>query len=184
MKLGVATTTRMENKWDQCFRYTELMLERRGYDTKLPLGESAMAYLFQNATGSTVLVWYFCFDKLNIDSIKEFIHMLETNCVEHGIIVYQSTVTSSTRKVIDNLYQFKIELFELKELQYDLTSFRYFCQHDKLDTAEAVKIKQKFGTSLPTLLRTDPVVRYYHFQKGEIIRITRRNDTQIYRLVK
>lgn len=174
----------MEKKWDQCFRYTELMLERRGYTVKEPLDGSTMAFLFMNDTGSTVLVWYFCYDKMNIDSIKEFIQMLETNLVAHGIIIYQGTVTSSTRKVIENLYQFKMELFDLKELQYDLTSFRYFCKHDKLEPSQAAQIKQKFGTSLPTLLRTDPVVRYYNFQKGDIIRVTRRNDTQVFRLVK
>jgi DNA-directed RNA polymerase subunit H (RpoH/RPB5) len=45
-------------------------------------------------------------------------------------------------------------------------------------------MRKKFGTSLPSLLRTDPIVRYYHFQKGDVIRVTRRNGTQIYRLVK
>lgn len=174
----------MEKKWDQCYRYTELMLERRGYRNKEPLPESTMAFLFHNDRAETVLVWYFCYDKMNIDSIKEFIHLLETNHVKHGIIVYQGTVTSSTRKVIENLFQFRMELFDLKELQYDLTSFRYFCRHDRLEPAKAAEVRQKFGTSLPTLLRTDPVVRYYQFQKGDIIRVTRRNDTQVYRLVK
>jgi len=174
----------MDKKWEQCYRYTELMLHRRGFEHKEAVDESTMAFLFHNDMGAVILVWYFCYDKMNIDSIKEFIHLLETLHVQHGIIIYQNSVTSSTRKVIENLYQFKIELFDLKELQYDMTLFRYFCQHEKVEPAKAVQLRQKFGTSLPTLLRTDPVVRYYHFQKGDIIKVTRRNDTQVYRLVK
>lgn len=175
----------MDKKWEQCYRYTELMLERRGFTEKESVEESTMAHLFGTTTSDArILVWYFCYEKMNIDSIKEFIHLLETYQVKHGIIVYQGSVTSSTRKVIENLYQFRIELFDLKELQYDITSFRYFCRHDKLDPGQAAEVRKKFGTSLPTLLRTDPVVRYYNFQKGDIILVTRRNDTRIYRLVK
>jgi len=176
----------MENKWVQGIHYTELMLTRRGYAKfrEIPTENNTTAFVFTHLTRDTLLVWFFCHDKMNIDSIKEFIHLLEEHEIKHGLIVYQNTVTTSTRKVMENLFQFKMELFELKELQYDLTEFRYYCPHELLEPAKMSEVRKKFGTSLPTLLRTDPVVRYYHFQKGDIIRITRKNNTQIYRMVK
>jgi len=176
----------MDIHWTNGIHFAEQMLERRGYEKQIEVAteNNTRAFLFSHATRSDVLVWYFCYDKMNIDSIKEFIHLLENQQIKHGIIVYQNTITTSTRKVIENLFQFRIELFELKEFQYDLTQFRYFCPHDVLEPATMADMRKKFGSSLPSLLRTDPVVRYYNFQKGDIIRIARKNGTQAYRVVK
>ena len=175
----------MDTKWETCFRFAELMLQRRGFGNKTLVESENETKAFTFSKGKDkVFVWYFCYEKMNIDSIKEFIRLLEFHEIVHGIIVYQNTITASSRKVIENLFQFNIELFELKEMQYDITMFRYFCPHEKLDAVQTAEMRKKFGTSLPSLLRTDPIVRYYHFQKGDVIRVTRRNGTQIYRLVK
>lgn len=174
----------MEQKWDRCHTYASLMMKRRGYGAPEPVGEEDDAYILRDSRNKSVLVWYFKHDKMNIDSIKEFVQMLEESSIQHGVIVYQSTITSSTKKVIENLFQFTIELFELRELLYDITEFKYFCKHEKLVPPLSVEVRKKFGTGLPSLLRTDPVVRYYHFHKGDIIRVTRRNGMLTYRLVK
>ena len=176
----------MEKSWENGIHFAEQMLARRGYEKQAEVAteNNTLAFLFSHPTCGDVLVWYFCYDKMNIDSIKEFIFLLENHQIKHGIIVYQNTVTTSTRKVIENLFQFKIELFELKEFQYDLTQFRYFCPHHVLEPAVMAEMRKKFGSSLPCLLRTDPVSRYYNFQKGDIIRVSRKNGTQAYRLVK
>jgi hypothetical protein len=68
---------------------------------------------------------------------------------------------------LDNLYKFQIELFLLKELQYDLTKFKYFCIHEKMSFTNAKVIREKYGNALPFILKTDPVSRYYYFQKNE-----------------
>jgi DNA-directed RNA polymerase I, II, and III subunit RPABC1 len=135
-------------------------------------------------TQKQVLVWYYAQEKMNIDSIKEFVYYLESKKIQHGIIIYQTTITSSTKKVIDNLFQFCIEIFELKELVYDITQFKYYCHHECVSPSESLEIKKKFGHSLPSLLKSDPVVRYYGFSKGDIIRIFRKNNTIAYRIVR
>jgi DNA-directed RNA polymerase subunit H (RpoH/RPB5) len=45
-------------------------------------------------------------------------------------------------------------------------------------------IREKYGNALPFILKTDPVSRYYYFQKNDLIKITRRNGTITYRIVK
>lgn len=175
----------MEQKWLDCQHFTSLMMHRRGYQETGTLNNNTdMPVYTRTGDESQILVWFFRYDKMNIESIKEFVHFLETTGIRHGLIVYQQTITSSTKKVIENLFQFKIELFEQKELLYDLTLFRYFCKHEKVDSKEASELKKKYGTSMPILLRIDPVVRYFDFQRGDIIRIYRRNNTLSYRLVK
>jgi DNA-directed RNA polymerase subunit H (RpoH/RPB5) len=168
--------------WEKALENLQLMMLNRGY---VFLRKKDDVYLiYGNTDNQKVIVWCYQSDKLNIDGIKEFICVLEKDRYRHGIIIYQNTMTSSTKKVLDNLYKFCIELFLLKELQYDLTKFRYFCHHEKLRGEQAKAIREKFGNNLPNMLKTDVVSRYYYFQKNDVIRITRRNGTITYRVVK
>jgi DNA-directed RNA polymerase subunit H (RpoH/RPB5) len=140
--------------------------------------------IYANTENKKIIVWCFEYDKLNIDGIKEFITIMEKEKYKHGIVIYQNIMTSSTKKVLDNLYKFTIELFLLKELQYDITKFKYFCLHEKVSSTEAQTIRQRYGNSLPYILKTDAIVRYYCFQRNDLLKIIRRNGTIMYRIVK
>ena len=171
-----------QEMWEKAQENLQLMMLNRGY---VFLKKKDDVYLiYANTDNQKIIVWCFEYDKLNIDGIKEFIYMLEKEKYKHGIIIYQSVMTSSTKKVLDNLYKFQIELFLLKELQYDLTKFKYFCIHEKMSFTHAKVIREKYGNALPFILKTDHVSRYYYFQKNDLIKITRRNGTITYRIVK
>jgi len=45
-------------------------------------------------------------------------------------------------------------------------------------------LDRNYKGKIPAILHTDPVSRYYSFEKGEYIRITRKDGTMIYRIVK
>lgn len=174
----------MEKQWEQCNHFTDLMLQRRGYRFRMKDCEDDHLHIYDHETKPSLLLWYFRQEKMNIDSIKEFVYRLETSVLQHGIIVYQSAITSSTKKIIDNLFQFRIEIFEMRHLLYDIIAFRYYCPHELVPQEEALLLKKKFGHSFPGLLKTDPVVRYFGFNKGDIIKIFRQNDTIAYRIVR
>jgi len=140
--------------------------------------------LFSNSDNDNIIFYFYDQEKLNIDAIKEFINVLEQHSITHGMIVYKNIITSSCKKILSNLFKYEIELFFMKELLYDITKFKYYCVHDRLNEKEAKKIKEKFGSSLPILLKNDPISRYFYFQKNEVIKITRRNGTIAYRVVK
>ena len=172
----------MESMWEKAQENLQLMMLNRGFVFIKKREDCYMIYA--NTDNHKIIVWCYEYDKLNIDGIKEFIHILETEKFKHGIIIYQNIMTSSTKKVLENMYKFEIEIFLLKELQYDITKLRYYCVHEKLTSEESKKVKEIFGTSLPNILKTDSVSRYFHFHKNDIIKITRRNGTIIYRVVK
>lgn len=140
--------------------------------------------LFKDNLDKKVIVWLYMNEKLNIDSIKDFVLILEHKRCIHGIIVYNSTVTSSSKKVLEHIHNYKIELFSSNEFSYNLTEHMYYNPHKKLTNDEAEHVKTTFGIKLPYLLKTDPVVRYFHFQKNDIIEITRKNGSIAYRIVK
>jgi DNA-directed RNA polymerase subunit H (RpoH/RPB5) len=169
------------NIWENAHYYVDLMMEKRGFKLAQTMDTNLTLY---KKNQYNIIIWFFNIDKLNIDYMKEFISILETNNYKHGIIIYQNYITSSTKKVLENLYKFDIELFIVKEFQYDLTQFKYYCHHEKLSSSEAKMIKDKFKSNMPYILKTDMICRYFYFQKNDIIKITRRNQSIVYRIVK
>jgi len=178
--------------WENARFFSDKMLERRGYrkqcihvdENENDTLSSSQLSVYVKESAPSILVWYFNIDKLNIDYIKEFIAILETRQYRHGIIIYQNYITSSTKKVLENLYKFTIELFIVKDFQYDITQFKYYCVHEKISSSESSQIKELFKHSMPTILKSDAICRYFYFQKGDILKVTRRNKTIVYRIVK
>ncbi len=123
-------------------------------------------------------------EKLNINIIKEYIKLIEQLNIPKCIIVYNNCITSSAKKVIDNLQHLDIEVFNENELQYNITLHKYVRPHIKIEGDEFDTINSKYGKHLPIILASDPVSRYYNFKKGDIIKIIRRNDIIAYRVVK
>ena len=123
-------------------------------------------------------------DKLNIDYMKEYIKLLSDNDIKSCIIAYNNDITPSAKKVVENLFQYSIELFTLNELQYNITKHRLYNKHEKLDKEQRSKFVEKYGTKVPVILEKDPVARYFNFKKGNIIRVTRKGDIIVYRIVK
>ena len=93
-------------------------------------------------------------------------------------------ITSSAKKVISNLPTITFELFALDDLQYNITNHIYARPHIKLTPSEYAEFVQKMGQDIPVLQKNDPMCRFYNFDKGDIIKIIRKNDFVSYRIVK
>lgn len=163
--------------WENTIITLHEMMFDRGYQSWEPCGQ----HLYK--IGKHIMV-YFCHnDKFNIESVKTLIFYLQQQKLKHGIVIYQNIMTSSAKKAIDHLQDFTIELFEKKELQYNVTKHRLYSKHEKISKSK-MEIPIEQINHLPILLRTDPVSRYFHFTRGDIVRITRNNGSIAYRLVK
>lgn len=159
---------------------TNKMLTARGYSFMTKEND---VYVYTNAS-KKLIVWFFENDKLNIDAIKDFVMILEEMKIKHGIVIYRGSVTSSTKKILEQMYKFRIELFSASEFKYCLTDHMYYVPHRRLKVSDTEDIMKRFGTGLPILLRTDPVSRYFNFVKNDIVEITRKNGSIAYRVVK
>ena len=121
-------------------------------------------------------------EKLNIQGIKDKISIMNKEGAIRCIIIYKSNVTSSAKKSLETL-EYEFELFALHELQLNITKHRLVPRHTHILPSEKEEI-DKYKGKLPILLHTDPISRYYSFKKGEYIRITRKDGSIIYRVVK
>ena len=99
------------------------------------------------------------------------------------IIVYRDSVTTSAKKSLE-IMEYNIELFSIFELQLDITEHRLVPKHERVSKEEKEYLDKNYKGKLPIILHTDPISRYYLFQRAEYIRITRKDGTVLYRIVK
>jgi len=122
-------------------------------------------------------------DKLNIQGIKDKISIMNKENAKSCIIIYKATVTSSAKKSLETL-EYEFELFALHELQLNITRHRLVPRHTRVLGSEKEELDKNYKGKLPVILHTDPIARYYSFKRGEYIRITRKDGSIIYRIVK
>lgn len=164
-------------KIDTARENVRAMLEQRGYNC---VDDERL--IFNNEKDKFVKVFLCLYSKLNIERIKAYIQELEQSNIRHCIIIYDDVITSSCKKILEYMVRFTFETFHLHEMQYNLTKHVLYNVHEKIspqELAPGLCIK-----NFPILLKSDPVCRYFHFQRGDVIRIRRKNGIIVYRVVR
>ena len=169
------------NQFEQVKTTYNEMLTDRGFSLSGLLNEEHQLY---DNDDKQIVIFKNDLDKLNIDYIKEYIKILSDNKLKHAIIIYKNEITPSAKKVIQNLFQFTIEMFKVDELMFNLTKHRLYNKHIRLNDDDKKDFIKKYGVQIPVILVTDPVSRYFNFKKGDIIKIERKNDVVSYRIVR
>ena len=161
------------------------MITQRGY--KITESDDDDKIIGINSAGESIVVFTQPVIKFNVDRVKEYISLLHKMGMNHCILIYTESVTSMTKKLIENSVDIKIELFTSEELQYNVTKHRLVPQHIKLSPSEAKEFKKVYGLKHPAILRTDPIARFYDFNRGDVIKIVRINGEDkfvTYRIMK
>jgi DNA-directed RNA polymerase I, II, and III subunit RPABC1 len=161
------------------------MIIDRGYRMEYQSETNDQPYCIKacNLKNDIILCFLTDEDKLNIQGIKDKMSIMNKEGAMRCIVVYRSSVTSSAKKSLETL-EYDFELFGIHELQLNITKHRLVPRHAKATDAEKEELDKNFKGKLPFLLHNDAVSRYYAFKKGEYIRITRKDGTIIYRIVK
>ena len=160
------------------------MFEQRGYDIIEKDDEQIVAL---KKDKKQVCAFMATTPKFNVERIQDYISIMKKIEVYHSIIVYKDNVTPIAKKVIEESKEMIIELFEQNELQYNITKHYLVPKHELLFEKGSEDIKQfkkKYGDKFPIILKTDPISRFYGFNKGDIIKVTRKGDIVMYRIVK
>jgi len=157
------------------------MLEQRGFtiqeeDEEMIIGIREFDY--------DIVVFFDISQKVDTNKIKVVISKMKELDFKNCIIVYKESVTCPARKVVDELQEYKIEIFNETELRYNITKHRLVPKHSGLSKTETADFKKQYGIKIPVLLKTDAIAKFYNFQKGEIIKIERTDGTVSFRIVK
>ena len=175
----------MEKAFNTCIE----MLEQRGYMI-LDQDDERILGMRENKISKKeeqICVFFTNNNKFNVESIQEYISNMKKMEINHCIIVYRDNATPVAKKIVEEAIDFHIELFTEDELQYNLTKHYLVPKHEiayKKNTVGCSNFKKKYGTDLPVIMKSDPVCRFYNFDKGDVIKIIRRNGYIMYRIVK
>ena len=138
--------------------------------------------IFMKDTQNNIIIIFINNEILNLNNIKDYIKISKDLNIKHFIIIYKSKITPSTKKIILNS-DINIEVFEEDEC-FDITKHKYYYPHIKVDDNIKKEIISKYGNSLPIILKTDPVVKLFNFNKGDVLKILRKDNNIFYRIVK
>ena len=156
------------------------MIEQRGFT----ITEDLEDYILGEKGDDAILVFFDASQKLDTGKVTLYIAKMKEMDVKACIIVYKDSVTCPAKKVIDELQEYNIEIFKETSLRYNITKHRLVPKHKALSKSESTEFKKNYGNKIPVLLKTDPIARFYNFQKGEIIRVDRNDGTVTFRIVK
>lgn len=168
------------------------MMIDRGYTMQEQLDTYTIIYNNEENTIATVILIPENPDSQDgIDPFKQIVKMMEVNDVHHTVIAsyrgFTPQVVPSRENIREKNY---IEVFKYHEIMSPVVDHVSVPLHEKINDEERADLLLKLGIRegteqyiLPNIKIWDPVVRYYDFNVGDILRITRRLDEPYYRIV-
>ena len=124
--------------------------------------------------------------QFGVKSVGVHIGLLTKMGITHGIIVY-TKMTPAVNKLLINTTELKmtIEAFQDKDVRYNLTKHSLVPEHTRVPDAEAKILKKQYmGGKFPTIKITDPIVKFFAFKRGSIIKVVRKSGFVAYRVVR
>lgn len=158
------------------------MMRDRGYNTYEDRTDHKMntpMYKFTNSLGdSTLVVWHIDeYNKMGTDTIKSDLIKLQEENVNGIIFIKKGKVTSNAKEILSCLTPYRVQIFDIDEVSINITKHCLVPKHSKCSAQETnelftqYKIKKHY--SLPRIYLSDPIVKYYDWKRGDIIKIKR-----------
>lgn len=160
------------------------MIIQRGYIVSTDINKEYNDRIIYDKDNHKICVFTTVISKFGVDRVTEYISAINEMKIDHCIVIYSNGVTPAANKVLSETTDIRIELFNDKELRYNITKHRLVPQHIKLSDDEAIDFKNKYGINFGTLFTSEAIARFYDYKPGNIIKIIRMNDSIGYRVVK
>lgn len=158
------------------------MMEARGF---VILDSDEKQMVVQKDNGQFIYIFFYIDSKIGISNVKEYLQNCYQNSISHLIIIYRKDISPPAKKVLENIDNIKTELFRLDELQFNiLTHDLVPSKFAKMSPNNSKAFFTRFAANtLPLMLKTDPISRFYGYEKGDLIEIHRKDGIVSYRLV-
>jgi DNA-directed RNA polymerase subunit H (RpoH/RPB5) len=159
------------------------MLEQRGYSIvhkdKEELNIQAL-----KPNDDKMIVIFNSLPKFDSKSMKEVISIMSEYDVNHSLVIYEDDITAATKNSLSQTNEMRVELFSEEDLQYNITKHRLQPQFERLSVEKGEEFKKEYGSKFGTLRADKPISRFYDYEKGDVIKITREGGYITYRIVR
>lgn len=160
------------------------MLEDRGIQTGLSAAGAvdligSNPNYFEFVIDKTKIVYYLT-SKFKWTDLKRSFEE-ENASYDLYILVVREKPTQNNLKFI-NTTKFPIQIFELRELQFNISKHSLVPKHtvisDPKEVEEIIKENNlKSKNQLPIVLKSDPMAKYLNLKTGDVVKITRVSPT-------
>ena len=135
---------------------------------------------------SLVYVYFTTEPKVSIKKMREYIQHMTSSKINHAIIVYAQQITPSAKQLIPS--NLEVETFQAEELFENIKKHKLVPPQVRIENeAEILALLKQYKmvdkNQLPRYDPLDPVVRYYHWPLGSVIKIFR-NPSLYYRHIR
>lgn len=169
------------------------MLEARGYTITRAIQEDEVKSLVGSKENFPDLHVLFATDyaggeevKFNIKIVNFYLLYIDKLKLQHVIIIHQGKVTSRVNDTIKNymvVKKTKIEIFPQCALKFNITQHRLQPVFKVMSKTESENFKKQYGNKFNKMFLTDPIARFYGYEKGDVVVVYRKDRPVNYRIV-
>lgn len=123
---------------------------------------------------------YYLNNKFKWSELKKIFEN-EVEQAKQYILIIKDKISQSNQRLINEL-NLNIQIFDIADLQFNITKHVLVPKHELINDENEIKdildrysLKTKF--QLPTILKTDPIAKYYNLKNGDIVKITRHSPS-------
>ena len=175
------------NAWNTCIE----MAKDRGFevdqnyslitdnDFKYMLFEKKIDIFAENSDKTRAIFFKFVLaPKIKPSTIKVIIDEIKKECEYTNIdlIIILKSKPNNTITKIEKEYTTNIQIMWCKQLQFNITKHVLVPTHTKCNDEEINELLKTYNlltkVQLPLISRDDPVIRYYNYKPGDVIKIT------------
>lgn len=172
--------------WNTCL---ELMNDREfNYDSLYKnLNDDEFKYLISNNNlnligknpkkNSILYISFILLNKIKTVNIKDLIKAIDKeidNNMSHDLIIVLKNKPTTIIKKLEKEYN-NLQIMYCKQLVINPTKHKLVPKHQKINEVELNKLLSDYciynKSQLPIILRDDPIVRYYNFKSGDVLKI-------------
>lgn len=111
--------------------------------------------------------------------VDNFIAEAQRVMATDAILIAEELPSASAMKEISAVITFKIQIFLDSELMYNVVNHEYVPRHKLLSVTKQAQLLEKMKIKLSQLsqiMHYDPVIKYYGWPRGRIVKIYRVDD--------
>lgn len=158
------------------------MFSQRGYEYVTETNDFEHVVRVAKHSKGKVYVFSNFIEKISVNLFKECLSFLDQNNSTHCIVITSEGITPCVKKIIDNSYNVRIEVFSEDELGYNVTKHSLVPKHELASQSELAELK-KHLPNLPIILSKDPVVKFLGFEKKQVVKVTRKSGAVVFRII-
>jgi len=178
----------MINAWNVCLdlikdrgfscnkKYSELSRE----DINHLLNDDKLDILSNNKNGRVLYIHFINTPKVKFAQITATIKYCEELNIDFDLVFVLKPKPNSGIRKLEIRGQNNIQIFWCKQIQFNITKHSLVPIHRCLTEEEKEGILEKYEilykSQFPIISQQDPIVRWYNYKKGDIIRISRKDS--------